>query len=240
MIAILKKSGWLVGGLIFFMPVLFMIYLTSQMAYSQVRGQFETYDRIPEITHLAELETLAPGTAVMLRGQISQATPPQPASPAGELVVYQERPVDGRETRYREEFPLIFSGFVIDLADGSLPIVPSTTEEGIIQHELHTVTAGDRRYTGFQRGDTVTVQGHWQPASGMLEEATGLTSASKAELMREWQQAFDYVSWARNGFGALTLLSLTLLIIEWRRSRRRQSAQEEEAWPTPETTTATT
>ena len=75
MLKFIKQSNWFTGILIFFMPVTLIIFLGSQMAYSQVKSKFEAYQNIPEITTLAELENLPAGQLVMLRGRISEATP---------------------------------------------------------------------------------------------------------------------------------------------------------------------
>jgi len=211
-----------------------IVFLGSQMAYSQVKSKFEAYQNIPEITTLAELENLPVGQLVMLRGRISEATPLHNGTLTSDLIIYQERPTDGREVRYQEEFPLIFPEFVMELPDGTLPIIPSLTREHIIQNELHTVTDGDRQRTGFRIGDVVTVQGQWQ--SPALNEVTGITSVHKQALLAEWEIAFQQVRWARNGSGLLTLLSIALLVLQLRRAKAIKKEAEE--WQTPTTTTA--
>ena len=236
MITLIQKSGWLRGGLIFFMPILLIFFLAAQMAHGQVRGRFAAYHEIPEVTELAQLQSIEPGTVIMLRGHIAGGSPSFAGHESG-LLVYQERPAENREARYQEEFPLIFPELILQVPDGSVAIIPSPTEAQVIQGELHEAVTGDRRYTGFQASDLVTVQGQWQPqpsGSAALTEVTGITSATKAELMAEWQDSFQYVGWARDGLGLLTLGGLLLLVIEWRRARR-QSKEENEAWPTPET-----
>lgn len=241
MVKLIKQSNWLTGSMIFFMPILLIFFLGSQMAVGQVRSKFEAYQRIPEITSLSELESIPAGQVVMLRGRMAEAIVPA-ASPMQELVVFQERPADGREVRYREEFPLEFPELGLDLPDGTVMILPSQTRERVIQNELHQVRQGDRDYTGFRVGDLVTVQGEWQPAGGpTLIDVTGISGSDKQSLMAGWQDAFRKVSWARNGFGLLTAVSLILLVIQLRRRRGRSSPpSEEEAWPTPETKTAPT
>lgn len=234
MLKFIKQSNWFTGILIFFMPVTLIIFLGSQMAYSQVKGKFEAYQNIPEITTLAELETMPADQLVMLRGRISEATPLHNGMLAPDLIIYQERPANGREVRYQEEFPLIFPEFVLDLPDGTLTIIPSSTREHVIQNELHTVTDGDRQYTGFVIGDVVTVQGQWQ--SFALNEVTGITSVHKQDLMSEWEVAFQKVGWVRDGSGLLTLLSIILLVLQLRRARA--SEKETEEWQTPTTKTA--
>ena len=219
---LLQARNWLTSGLILFMPISLVFFLGSQMAYSQVKGSFEAYQSIPEIDQLAELEQLTAGQTVILRGQIDQSG--QPDNAPGELIIYQERPLEGREVRFQEEFPLVFAPFVLRLSEGSVIILPSETRERIIQGELHTVSAGDRMLTGFKIGDTVSVQGNWQPgAEPTLFDVTGITGMSRAELMADWGRGFQYVGWARNGLGLLTLLSLILLVI---RLRHRQTTDD--------------
>lgn len=230
-IKIIQRSGWLAGGLIFFMPVLLIFFLGSQSAYSQVKGKFEAYQNMPEITRLSELTALPSGQVVILRGQISEATPRRALDLiAPDLIIYQERPTAGREVRFQEEFPLVFPEFVMALADGSLVVSPSQAEEHIIQGELHTVADGDRVRTGFRIGDTVTVQGRWQPQVGpTLIDVTGITSADRASFMADWEKVFRWVGWVRNGLGLLTILSLIILIVQLRRIKRQPASPAETA-----------
>jgi hypothetical protein len=230
MFKLIKGSQWWVGSLIFFMPVLLIFFLGSQMAYGQVKGKYEAYQDIPEVSHLADLAAWPAGQVVMLQGRLAPIGP-EPDRLGG-LIVYQERPAEGRDARYQETFPLIFPEFSLVLADGAVPVQPSMTRARVIQNELHTMSHLDRRYTGFRAGDLVTVQGEWQPSKGMLAEATGLTSLNKAALMADWYLRFQQVSWARSGLGLLTLLGLILLVVEWRKSKK---SAEVEAWPSPET-----
>lgn len=234
MLKFIKQSNWFTGTLIFFMPVTLIVFLGSQMAYGQVKAKFETYQNIPEITTLSELEKISADQLVMLRGSISKATLLGNDVVAPDLIIYQERPADSREIRYREEFLLFFPEFVMELADGTVSITPSTTREHVIQNELHTVTDGDRQRTGFRIGDMVTVQGQWQSPS--LNEVTGITSVHKQDLMAEWEAAFQKVGWVRNSFGLLTLLSIILLVIQLRRDRANKTETGE--WQTPTTKTA--
>jgi len=240
MIKSIFKNNWLAGLLIFFMPVLLIIFLGSQMAYSQVKAQFDAYQNIPEVTSLSELTNLPAGQPVILRGQISADTPGHSQNVDTELIIYQERPADGRAVRYREEFELVFPAFVMELSDGPVNILPSLTRERVIQEELHTVTVGDRQHTGFRMGDTVSVQGNWAPTQASaptLNDVTGITSASKQRLITTWQSDFQKVAWARNGFGLFSLLGIILLVIQWRSSRRTPKETDEE-WTTPKTKTA--
>ncbi|HRV93024.1 MAG TPA: hypothetical protein P5526_12750 [Anaerolineae bacterium] len=244
MIKVIGRSGWVTGLLIFFTPVLFIFFLSSQMGYSQVKGKFDAYQDIPEITSLAELQAQPATNVVMLRGQISEETCrliPCTTDASGGLIVYRERPAEGREVRYQEEFGYVFPPFVLALTGGHVQIMPSETRDRIIQHELHSVPSGDRRLTGFQVGDTVTVQGEWQPQPGApstLIDVTGITGGDKQSLMAEWQTAFQQVSWARNILGLLTGLGLILLIIQLRRSRGSNNPEETTEWhPQPPTTT---
>ncbi len=228
MFKLVGKTNWVTGLLIFSMPVMLVFFLGSQMAYSQVKSQFETYQNIPEVTRLADLASIPAGRVVMLRGQI--AAPLMSAAGSG-LLIFQQRPAQGREVRFGEEFSLVFSEFSLQLPDGLIKIRPSLTRERIIQHELHTVSSGEDRLTGFRAGDTVTVQGEWQPATTTLFEVTGITGANKSGLMAEWQEAFQKVGWVRNGLGLLTLLGLILLMVRLRQARINPPAVESEACP---------
>lgn len=231
------KINWVTGLLIFSMPVMLVFFLGSQMAYSQVKSQFETYQNIPEATRLADLKSIPAGQVVMLRGQIAASS----MSAAGsELLIFRQRPGEGREVRFGEEFNLIFPEFGLQLPDGLVKISPSLTRERIIQHELHTVSSGEDKLTGFRPGDNVTVQGEWQPATTTLFEVTGITGADKPSLMAEWQEAFQKVGWVRNGLGLLTLLGLILLVVRLRQARINPPVVEGEACPTPKTETAPT
>jgi hypothetical protein len=241
-IKIIQRSGWLAGGLIFFMPVLLIFFLGSQSAYSQVKGRFEAYQNMPEITRLSELTTLSPGRVVILRGQISQTRPGRALDPiAPELIIYQERPTAGREVRFQEDFPLVFPEFVMALADGSVVVSPSQAGEHIIQGELHTVADGDRVRTGFRIGDMVTVQGQWQPQPGpTVIDVTGITGADRASFMADWEKVFQLVGWVRNGLGLLTILSLVILVVQLRRIKRQpETANEVEGETCPPQTPET-
>ncbi len=234
----MRVNGWLGGLLIFSMPILLLFFLGTQMAYSQVSSRFEIYQTIPEVTRLADLAALPAGQITMLRGQIAESNPVE--HPSG-LLIFQERPTNGREVRFREEFNLIFPQFDMHLPDGVITISPSETYKQIIQHEIHSVPDGDLTRTGFEPGDTVTIQGQWQPTASTLAEVTGITGADKAGLMAEWQDSFQKVAWARNILGFFTLLSIMLLVIQIRRSRANPLTEEDEsAWTTPTTETAPT
>jgi len=224
------------------MPVVLVIFLGSQMAYSQVSGGFEAYQSIPEVTSLSQLEALPADEIIILRGHISEASAPANGrQAAAKLLIYQERPTDGREVRYREEFPLIFPQFVMDLSDGSIAIEPSLTRDKVIQNELHTVAAGDRVHTGFQTGDLVSVQGQWQPklsSNPALVDVTGITSVDKQTLIADWAADFQKVGWARNILGLVSLVSIVLLVVQLRRTRTDR--EESTKWKSQETTTAPT
>lgn len=241
MIKIIRNSGWITGTLIFFMPILLIFFLASQAGYSQVKSRFEEYRQIPEITSLAALQEQPNDEVLMLRGQIAPETcQPTPCAP-DDLIVYRERPAEGREVRFREEFDDIFYGFVMSLSDGgSVIIVPHGEYEPIILEELHAIPAGDYLLTGFQVGDTVTVQGKWSSEASdvsALIDVTGITGGDKQSLIADWEQSFQQVSWARNILGALTGLGIIFLIIQLRRSRRNNNHEETEEWHPPTTTT---
>lgn len=223
MFNLIGKNGWLTGLLIFSMPILLVFFLGSQMAYSQVNSQFETYQNIPEVTSLAQLDRIAPEQVVMVRGQIAESAPTLPDL---DLVVFQQRPTGNREVRFGEEFNLIFPDFEMILSDGQIRINPSLTRAQVIQHELHSVSQGDLTLTGFRPGDLVTVQGEWQPDTATLREVTGITGADKASLIAEWQDSFKLVGWARDGLGLLTLVSLVLLVVRVRQSRTEPIVDE--------------
>jgi hypothetical protein len=70
------------------------------------------------------------------------------------------------------------------LPDGVVTVVPGQQREHVIRGELHTISDGDRLRTGFRVGDSVTVQGQWQPQPRpALIEVTGITSADQITFM---------------------------------------------------------
>jgi hypothetical protein len=238
------KGGWLTISLIFLTPVLFIFFLGSQMAYSQVSRQFERYGSVSEAGSLAALEALPAGQMVMLRGQISEAIErPNLAGPSSDLLIFQVRPAGGREVRFQEVFPLIFPKFVMALPDGTLTIQPSSTRDRVIYDELHHIADGEYELTGFQPGDTVIVQGQWQPEAGAgpaLVDVTGITGGDRTSFIAGWQQNMWQVRLARNLLGVLSLAGLVVLVAQLRRSRRNQLQEEVEAWPSQKRTTAPT
>lgn len=242
----MRKVNWLTGALILTMPISLIFFLGSQMAYGQVQRRYESYAAIPQITSAAELQALAEGVTVLLRGQIGAATVKQ-AESGGALLIYQERPLDGREVRYLEEFPLTLPTFTLQLTDRTLDVVPSQESAAAISHELHREAVGDREFTGFQAGDVVSVQGKWQPAANaqsapQIIEVTGISGAEGEALLAELQSALQKVRLARDALGFLTLVSILALVIQLRRQRNRPSAghqtrdEEAQEWhPTTET-----
>jgi hypothetical protein len=218
----LRAGGWLTGVLILLMPISLIFFLAGQMAYGQVKGKFEAYEQIPEISRLADLEVVPAGQVVLVRGELAGTG----------LIVFREGPAAGREVRFQEAFQQQFPEFSLILADGTLTVLPSLTREAVIQQPLHTVTEGDRERAGFRAGDQVTVQGQWQPGQRpLLQEVTGITGLDKQALMAEWQTAFRWVTWTRNGLGLLTLVSVGLLLVQVRRARRARS-METDTWTT--------
>lgn len=245
MLRVFKKSGWLTGLLIFFMPILLIFFLASLMGYSQVNSKFEAYQSIPEITSVAALEGQPATEIVMVRGQIAAETCELiicNSDATGELIVYRERPAEGRAVRFREEFDQIFPPLVLSLSDGNVIVQPSKIRELIILQEPHAVPSGDLLLTGFRVGDTVTIQGEWQARPDVtptLIDVTGITSGDKQSLIAEWETAFWQVSWARNILGLLTGLGIILLIVQLRRSRNQNNNEETEEWHPPTTTRET-
>ncbi len=237
-----SKAGWLTISLIFLTPILFIFFLGSQMAYSQVNSQFEQYQNIPEASSLSELESLPAGQVVLVRGQISAATDrPDAAGATSDLLIFQVRPAGGREVRFQEEFPLIFPEFGLALPDGTLAIQPSSTRDRVIHDELHRVADGEYELTGFRIGDTVTVQGQWQPAaSAALLDVTGITGGDRRGFIAGWEQNLRQVRLARNVLGVLTVVGLIVLIRQLRRSRRSEPQEEDKEWLSQKTTTAPT
>ena len=241
------KNGWLTAILIFVVPILFIFFLGSQMAYSQVKSKFESYQNIPEVSSLSELESIPAGRVVMLRGQISKAAPRRDVDKlASDLIIFQVRPADGREVRFQEEFPLVFPELMMALPDGTITIRPSPTRERVIYDELHRISDGEYERTGFKIGDTVTVQGQWPPSTTnagttpALLDVTGVTGSDKASLIATWQSAFQKVSWGRNILGLLTILGLMWLIVQLRRTPRKHSREENGTWQSQKTKTVPT
>lgn len=240
----LQNSGWLTGSLILVTPLMLFFFLASQMAYSQVQSRFADYQNIAEVTQAADMAGLAAEETVLVRGAISEATC-QLTAPSlcdhqatGGLIVYRERPAEGREVRFQEEFGQFFPSFIVDLADGQVTVVPSSDPEYIIRDEPHSVLVGDRELTGFKVGDAVLVQGQWQPGSSpTLLEVTGISAGNKQSLMAEFEAGFQAVRWARNIFGGLTLLGIILLIVRRRRFGQGQVEEEVDEWSHQDKTT---
>lgn len=240
---LLRRGGWLTGLLIFSMPIALVFYLGVQMAYSEVQSEAESYAALAEYTKMAELQSLPAGATILLRGQIAELASSQarlPAAsteaeaPVGPLLIYQERPLDGREVRFLEEFPLVFPAITVQLADGNVVVESNADDARTISHELHEITIDDRKFTGFQAGDTIMVQGKWQPTTAgqrlpMIVEVTGVSGADKAALQAEVQAGLQKVRLAKDGLGLLTLAGFVLLIIRVYRQRKNPpSSQDEE------------
>ena len=244
----LQGSNWLIGALILTMPISLIYFLGSQMAYSQVQNRYEVYAEIPEYTSITELQSLEDGQAVMLRGKIAVPTEEQllaaasqstAIGPESQLFIFQERPLDGREVRFREGFPLIFPEFTLTLLDGDILIAPRPNSEYTISHELHRTTWDDREFTGFQAGDTITVQGLWRAETDSQSiplrlEVTGISGIEKAALLAEVQAALKQVSQGRLWLGLLTLVSMILLVAELIRRRKRQPPNQKSDHDNPE------
>jgi hypothetical protein len=231
MLKFIRNGGWLSSLLIFFTPVFLIMFLGTVLAHAQVKGEFTATKDVKEFTSLAALESVPEGEVVMLRGQIAEG----PALDwAGGLVVFQERPLDGRETRFLETFPLVFPTFYLQLADGAMPVQPSVEHEPVILHELQRIVdePRDREYTGFRIGDTLTVQGTWSPESASSEpalvEATGLSSIDRAGIIGEGETAFQRLNTIRLVLGALTLIGSILLFIQWRRVKAQEALDQTE------------
>ncbi len=233
------RNNWLTGLLILSMPISLIYFLGSQMAYGQVQRRFDAYAQIPEYTALAELASHEANDVVMLRGQLvesvnshadvshSDVSHADVSHAEGPLLLYQERPLDGREVRYREEFKLIFPELALELTDGTIPIQPSEDAEQAISHETRRIAVDDREFTGFQAGDIISFQGNWQPArdtgsAPMLVDVTGISGVGKAVLLDDVQLALQKVSQARNALGLLTLVSILLLAVQLYHRKKNQ------------------
>lgn len=232
-----RRFTWFTGTLILVMPIVGIFFLASQVALNQVNGKFQSYLDIPEVTRLAELRRLPPGTVVMLRGRISPTScRPSPCTTDAEmanLIIYQEQPANDRTVRFQEHFKQIFPTFVLDLSDGAVTILPSLTRQRVLQRVRHTVVHGDRQRSGFRLGDLVTVQGRWHGNEASFDHApqkppftrpaladvTGITSDDKQRLLKDWQHALQQVQWARNILGFLTGLGIVMLLVHRRRTR---------------------
>jgi len=219
-----KQTGWLAGALIILMPVLVIILLGVQMAHGQVRGRLEVFQAIPEVETVAALQSLEPGEMVILHGQLA----PLENRPMDALIVFQERPTDGREVRFQEEFPLVFPALTLTLADGDIAVQPDDEIERTIQGELHSLTVGDRTLTGFQAGDTVNIQGRWEPP--LLSEAANITSIRHRDVIAELESRLAIVAWVRNGLGLITLVSVILFIRAARQARTAPIVDETHAY----------
>ncbi len=212
--------------LIVVMPLILIVFLGSQMALQQVVRKSAAYTAMPEVTQVAVLRTLPPGTAVLLKGRISRAAC---CGDANDLVVYQERPADGRDVRFREAFNPHFPEIELALPDGPVRILPRLESEHVIQHAHHIVTLGGRQQSGFRLGDVVTVQGQWQAdqtALSTLKEVTGITGMDKAGLLSEWQLAIRNVTWVSRLAGLLSALGMVMFMWRVRQWRAHHRAEE--------------
>lgn len=214
-------------------PLIFIVFLGSQMALQQVVRKSATYMDMPEITQVAVLKSLPPNTDVMLRGRLVAVVTDAPDPEANDLIVYQERPADGREVRFREVFNQHFPTIEMALSDGRVRMIPRPESAYVIQHARHVVTMGDRQRSGFRLGDVVTVQGRWQPEQAALPVVTGVTGMTgidKAALLSEWQLAIHDVKRVSLLAGLLSIWGIVMLILrvrQWRASRR---AEETKTW----------
>ncbi|PON16932.1 hypothetical protein C2W62_15880 [Candidatus Entotheonella serta] len=202
-----RSRQGLIVVLMIAMPLIVLVFLGSQMALQQVVSKSATYQDMPEITEVASLRHLPPNTRVMLRGQLVSGA----GSADHDLLVYQERPADGREVRFREVFEPHFPVMNIALSDGLVRIVPRPESTYVIRRPHHVATVGDRQRIGFRRGDVVTVQGKWQPdQAGLptLTDATGIMGMDKASLFSDWQRAICNVTWVSRLAGLLSVLGM--------------------------------
>ncbi len=216
-----RRFGTLTSLFIFTMPIFWIMFLGGMMARGQVKGEFTVYQTIQEYTSLSALNAVPQDQVVMLRGKIVDGSSPDYANG---LTVFQERPLNGRELRFQEEFPLVFPTIKLALSDGTVTI--DAAEGRVIAHELQRVEdkARDREYTGFRAGDEVTVQGKWQ-ARAQLKEATGITSQSRAAIMAEGQYAFDRLETICTVLGILSIVPLVLFGVQLLRMRSRAQAK---------------
>jgi hypothetical protein len=215
-----KQTGWFAGALIVLMPVLVIFLLGVQVAHGQVRARLEVYQAIPEIETLADLQVVEPKQIIIVHGQLAPLENRQP----NDLLVFQERPTDGREVRFQEEFPLVFPALTITLPDGELSIEPGEAEERTIQGELHSFPLGDRTLTGFRAGDAVNIQGRWEPP--ILSEASNITSIRHSAVIAELESRLAIVAWVRNGLGLITLVSVVLFVRAARQAKLAPPAEE--------------
>lgn len=205
------------------MPIFLVMFLGAIMARGQVKGEFDRYQAIQEYTSLASLASVADDEVVMVHGRIVEGPSPEWADG---LVVFQERPLENRETRFQEQFPLVFPDLSLELSDGTILVQPA--EDRVIAHELHRVAdeGQDREYTGFRLGDTVNVQGKWQKsASGnkaVLSAVTGISSLNRAAIIAEGEWAFRRLDTICLVLGGLTVISIVLLIIQFLRGRAEE------------------
>jgi hypothetical protein len=203
------------------LPLIFMVFLGSQMALRQVSRKSAVYQEIPEITQAAALRRLPSGTKVMLRGRLVRdvclASTCGTDSPEPNLIVYQERPADGRAVRFQEVFDQHFPAMELAMSDGRVQIVPRPESAYIMQHAPHVVATGDRQRIGFRPGDMVTVQGRWQPnqaaALPMLTDVTGIMGIDRAALFAAWHSAVRQVTWVSYITGLLSVAGLLTLVL---------------------------
>ena len=223
----LNRSGWNTALLIA-LPLMVMVFLGSQMALKQVASKSSVYVDMPEITQIAALRRLPPGADVMLRGRIVAAD-----DAGSDLVIYQERPADGRAVRFREVFDQRFPAMELALADGRARVRPRPESKYIMRHAPHLITVGDRQQSGFRAGDVVTVQGRLQldqDGVPMVVDVAGVNGRNKAELLSEWQEATRQVTWVSRVAGLLSALGLLVVILRMRQWWVYDRAKEAKTW----------
>ncbi len=217
-----EKGNLTTWVLLLIMPLLIIGWAGIKMAQAQVRSQFDHFTSIVEYNDLSSLQTAAPDATVMVRGRIIDA---EPVDWAGGLVVFQERPLDGRELRYGETFPYTFPQLTLSLDDGNVVVQPDPNGENVVTDALHSVRDENadvmREFTGFRNGDLVTIQGHWDAADGRIVDATGITGLDQQAYTADWQKNFERFNTAGTLMGTITLLTIGLFAIQVWRARKQ-------------------
>jgi hypothetical protein len=236
-----KSGGWgsmISGGLALMMPVFAVMGLGSQMGLRTARSRLDWLRTVPEHRQLAALTEVPAGTTVLLHGRLA------PAAGAGSdaatgleaegeartqegLLIYSERDLRAPGRRFAEDLPQVFPIVDLELTDGRVRILPSSEGERPLHDAPHTLVGptGDWEREGFRAGDMVSIQGKWAPSGGeassvpTLEDATGLSGQSKAEMSAELDRAWTRVSIFGWICSALALAGLVSLILRWRAAR---------------------
>ena len=234
-----KPGDWktlIAGALVLMTPVFAITGLGSLMGLGSASARLDWLRTVPEHASLAALAEEPPGATVLVRGHLvgmvdGAVGPAANEQGAGALIIYSQRALRRPGRRFTEDLPQAFPPVMLQLEDGTVTIEPAEEGERPLHDAPHTVADPDGEWErrGFRAGDAVSIQGHWRPApegaSGpwVIEEATGLSGRSKAEMSADLDRSWRRVSLF--GWTCLALAGLGLLALIQRLRGRRTSAE---------------